>query len=424
MIRILRYISVCLWITVLLAVPGSFFIISLSVRFGFTLSPIFIGALVFVLTGVLIGFLMNSIAKKWIISLIKEGQAWERSGLVEKAKRKYLLALRVYDTFLLSPLSEKKTSEKITSVIAGFWLNNPGDNPNFKLGTAMYLKMNPVDADMAGLWLSRISQANIVTSLEQEVLYVLAQAHKENIRLLSLLATIFLGLQRSDLVAKKIYQQVMATPDLAKIYQSRIYELTDESEDNSIRQAIFSMPEQVPEKFAGISEKLFGYVSGVWLSAKNVWIFLAQKMGSVAHHVLLFFRRLVVYFKIHEKFRLYLKASVFGMFLAGFILFMVSTLSHTLKTRVTEDKQTVQEKIIRKPFTIQVAAYLTLAHAQNYVDSLKKKQIDASIKKVEGGGKTWFVVSVSEFIDKQSATEYGNALKQQHLIDDFFVNNR
>ncbi|MBU1196293.1 MAG: SPOR domain-containing protein [Proteobacteria bacterium] len=424
MIRIIRYIGVYLWLTVLFAVPAVFFIISVSVRFGFSLSPISIGILVFVLTGFLIGFLMNTIAKKWIISLIKEGQAWERSGWVEKAKKKYILALRVFDTFLLFPLSDKKTAKKITGVIAGFWLNNPGDHPNFKLGTAMYLKTNPMDTNIAGLWLSRISQANIVTSLEQDVLYVLAQAHMENIRLLPLLANIFLGLQRSDLVAKKIYQQVMARPDLAKIYQSRICELTDEPEDNLIRQAVFFMPEQVPEKTDQIGETGRKFVSGVWFTVKNVWIFFVQMPRSAAHHIFLFFRRSVVYFKVHEKFRSYLTTGILGLFLAGFIFFMVSTLSHTLKTRVTKDTPAVPEKIIPKPFTIQVAAYLTLSHAQNYVDSLKKKQIDASIKKVEGGGKTWFVVRVSEFEDKHSATDYGNKLKQQHLIDDFFVNNR
>jgi cell division protein FtsN len=55
---------------------------------------------------------------------------------------------------------------------------------------------------------------------------------------------------------------------------------------------------------------------------------------------------------------------------------------------------------------------------------LKKKGIDAVIKKVAGGGKTWFLVQVSEFTDKKSAEDYGQKLKQNHIIDDFFVNNK
>jgi nicotinamide riboside kinase len=43
---------------------------------------------------------------------------------------------------------------------------------------------------------------------------------------------------------------------------------------------------------------------------------------------------------------------------------------------------------------------------------------------VDGGGKTWFVVRVSEFADKKSADTYGRHLKQQKIIDDFFVTNK
>lgn len=425
MIWLLRYISVYLWLTVLFAVPVSFYLILQFTRFGLIISPAILSIFVFVLMGILIGFLMNIITNKRILSLIKEGQAWERSGLVEKAKKKYILALRAYDTFLLSPLSVKKTIKKITGTIAGFHLNNPGENPNFKLGTAVYLKMNPMDADMAGLWLSQISQSTVVTSLEQEVLYVIARAHMGNMKLLPLLANIFIGLHRSDLVAKKIYQQVMATPALAKNYQGRICGLTDEPEESLIsRQAVFSMPEQPSEHGFEIKENLSEFVSGLLQSMENVLKGIWMAIRSIGHYIVLFIRRLVVFIKVREKFRFYLKTGVFGLFLAGLVILIVSTLSHTLKTRVIEKSQTRQEKLIPKPLTIQVAAYLTLPHAQEYVDALKKKQIDASIKKVEGGGKTWFVIRVSQFSDKQSATDYGNKLKQQHIIDDFFVNNR
>ena len=94
------------------------------------------------------------------------------------------------------------------------------------------------------------------------------------------------------------------------------------------------------------------------------------------------------------------------------------------KSGSIETKKTVTEIQIPKPFTIQVAAYLKLKHAETYVGKLKKKGIDAGMKKVDGGGKTWFVVRISQFTDKQSAAAYGQKLKQQNIIEDFFVNNR
>jgi cell division protein FtsN len=103
---------------------------------------------------------------------------------------------------------------------------------------------------------------------------------------------------------------------------------------------------------------------------------------------------------------------------------MVSTISHTFKSRTIEKEKIKIPIQVFKPFTIQVAAYLKQKHAKRYVGILKKKEIDARIKKVYGGGKTWFVVRISEFTDKKSAVAYGRKLKKQKIIDDFFVNNK
>ncbi len=113
------------------------------------------------------------------------------------------------------------------------------------------------------------------------------------------------------------------------------------------------------------------------------------------------------------------------MLVSGLLLFfMGSTRSHIFKSRTIEKEKIKIPVKVFKPFTIQVAAYLKPKHAQRYVDILKKKEIDARIKKVYGGGKTWFVVRVSEFIDKKSAAAYGQKLKKEKIIDDFFVNNK
>ncbi|MCP4672119.1 MAG: SPOR domain-containing protein, partial [Desulfobacula sp.] len=77
-----------------------------------------------------------------------------------------------------------------------------------------------------------------------------------------------------------------------------------------------------------------------------------------------------------------------------------------------------------KPFTIQVAAYLKQVHADRYAGVLKKKGFTPFIKKVRGGGKTWYVVRVSEFSDKASAAAFGKKLKDKKIIDDFFVSNK
>jgi septal ring-binding cell division protein DamX len=79
---------------------------------------------------------------------------------------------------------------------------------------------------------------------------------------------------------------------------------------------------------------------------------------------------------------------------------------------------------VPKPFTIQVAAYLKQIHADRYAAVLKKKGIVSIVKKVEGGGKIWFVVRISEFTDKSTAAAFGKKLKAEKIIDDFFVSNK
>jgi cell division protein FtsN len=77
--------------------------------------------------------------------------------------------------------------------------------------------------------------------------------------------------------------------------------------------------------------------------------------------------------------------------------------------------------VIPKPFTIQVAAYHKKAHADNYIATLAQKGVETTMKVADGGGKTWYLVRVSEFTDQKSAQVHGNRLKADHIIDEFFV---
>ena len=87
------------------------------------------------------------------------------------------------------------------------------------------------------------------------------------------------------------------------------------------------------------------------------------------------------------------------------------------------EKQVVEARIF-KPFTIQVGAYLKQSHALTYLNRLKQKGVDAAVRQVAGGDKTWYVIRVSEFETKRAAAAFGNKLKSGQVIDDFFVCNR
>jgi len=424
MIWVLKNISVHLWLTTLFTIPFSFYILPGLTRLFPGLDPAFTGIVVILGFVAATSFLMDITAKKIVKDLIKEGLAWERSGLFNRAEKNYIRALRIYDTFLLFPLSAKKTARIISGTIAKFKLNTSIGNQNFQLAAIVYLKMNPSDTDIAGLWLRQVRKARVVSSVEQDVLSVLAEKYYANVSLSGLLTDIFLGLEREDFTAKKLYMQVIKEPALEAMYSKRISSLIGEPEETALAKVSYELPGKKTGKPLDTRNRTTGNIKKLAQKTMSLmkigWAFIAGRL----HFLILNISKAAVYVKENEKARFYLKTAVLTIVSVWLGFFMISTMSHMFKSRAVEKKKIKIEIQLPKPFTIQVSAYLKQKHADRYVDILKKKGIDASVKKVDGGGKTWFVVRVSKFVDKKSATEYGRKLKKQKIIDDFFVNNR
>ena len=420
MIWILRNISVHLWITTLFAIPLSFYLLPGLAEFFPGINPLITGVVTITGVIVIISFLMDLTAKKLIASLIKEGHAWERSGIFNKADKNYTKALRVYDTFLLWPFASKKTAQRISGAIAKFYLNYSVENKNFKLGTLVYLKINPADKDIAHLWLARLRKSSIVTSFEQEILSMLAQRYYSDKILSILILDIFLGLEREDFTAKKLYQHVLSDPELKHGYAKKIEALIGKPEDTLQKEVSFQLFDKKPVRKVEIGKKVQVLTKKGVYFLHSLWSF----MGGSFSFLMLSAAKMYNYIKQNEKIRFYLKAGFLTLVSGLLLFFMVGPISHIFKSRTIEKEKIKTPIQVFKPYTIQVAAYLKPKHAQRYVYILKKKEIDARIKKVYGGGKTWFVVRVSEFIDRKSAAAYGQKLKKQKIIDDFFVNNK
>jgi hypothetical protein len=420
MIWFLRKISLHLWITTLLTIPLSFYVLPWLIGLFPGINPITTGFVTLIGIGGVLGFLMDYTAKKNIMDHIKEGQVWERSGISNKAEKSYLKALRLYDTFLLWPFSAKKIAQKISQAIAKFELNTPIENQNFRLVPAVYLKMNPEDEDVARLWLAQLRQSTIVTSLEQDVLSDLVEKYYASKHLSVLMVDIFIGLGRKDFIAKKLYQQILKNPLLENRYSKRIEAIIGMPDEILQKEAFFFQGERKPIKKIEIGKIIQA------ITARGI-IFLKRSftlMGSILSFLIISLSKGLAYIKEHEKIQFFLKAGSLLIISAWLGFFMINTLSHMFKSRTIEKERIKIQMQVPKPFTIQVAAYLKQEHAHGYVEVLSKKGIDAMVKKVDGGGKTWYVVRVSQFPDKKSAAAYGQQLKQQKIIDDFFVNNK
>lgn len=424
MIRLFRHTSVHLWLTSMAAIPFCFIFLSFIKQIFPEASSVLIAGAVILVVFVVFEFLLDRIVRKMISYLIREGKLWERSGINKRAEKCYLQAIRLYDSFLLWPFSINKTAKLLTGTVSRFGLNLSRQHRSFHLASSVYLKMNPEDEDVACLWLKQIHKVKTISNTEQEVLSLLAEKHSENERVLRLIIPIFLSLERKDFTAIKLYEKVQSAGFLELYHTSQKIEAMMADSNQTLgnefeykvmpgKPAAAALAVPLTAVKAGLKEllkKAMGWIKVSVVRIWHAWIIVVIKMFQ--------------YIRTHDNIQFYIKMAVFTGIGVWILIFSVNTVSHLFKTRTIEHEKGKTEIQVPKPFTIQVASYLKLKHAQRYVNILKEKGLDANIKKVDGQGKTWFVVRVSEFIDKKSAADYGRQLKSKKIIDDFFVNNK
>jgi hypothetical protein len=430
----LRHISLLFWLTALFTIPTSFIALRYANQLSVTLNPYFLSLFLFVVIFSGLVFLFDVCAKKMLAVLISDAQSWERAGIISRAEKKYIRAIRLFDSFLLFPLASRKTAWQLMAAVSRFYLNSGVSNDNFRVAAMVYLKMHPDDKALVRPWLVHLRQASVVRSDEQDVLSIVADQHADDPELSGLIADIFLGLERTDFIAHKVYTQIQENPELNSTYSNRIKAVVDIlDQDVSDIEVAYSTPPSLSTRILPWLKGVFARLQGElkpWVRIKYavkamvaLMQWFLQVTGSLISAVVLFISRCIEYLNTHERVRFYLKNGALTLAVVWLIYFMAGTVSHLVKTSPAEkpDQPLVVEP--PKPFTIQVASYLKQSYADRYVGILKKQGLDASVKKVAGGGKTWYVVRVSAFADKKSAAAYGQKLKQQQIIDDFFVNN-
>ena len=120
-------------------------------------------------------------------------------------------------------------------------------------------------------------------------------------------------------------------------------------------------------------------------------------------------------------------------FLAGTLIFglalgigalVMNTVRHLAVQEASTEKAAASPvNVTTDPFTLQVAAYLKPEYARAYIRQLKKRGVDAYWSEAVRGDKKWYQVRVSHFATKQAAREYGQRLKAEGIIDDYYVAN-
>ena len=458
MIRRMGSFAFRLWIIALVTGPVCFYLMPPVLQLFPEVSPVIVSVVLCMIFWGGIGVSLDLIGRKLINEMIKEGEVWERAGIFSRAEKTYGNAVRVYDSFLLSPLFGKKIATRLTGTLARFSLTAGIQTPSLKLASAVYLKSSSGDETLAILWLGQLKKQGLAEPIDQEVLTALADVHYTHKKLMVPLAEVLLDLGRMDYSAKRVYKALLDDPELEpevkSVFHRKIHDLLGveqvlETLGNNIAGRVVATspnpmgaipikanlvganpkdPNQIglnPMGFNrdGRGQHFLSRCSAVFTTAAGGIKLIGRGVALGLSFCVRFFGQTIVLIRERERVRFYLRAGAMGILSVWLIFFMGSTISHIFSSR-TPEKEPRIEISTPKPFTIQVAAYTKQVHADRYAKVLRKKGLSPLIRKITGGGKIWYVVRISEFPDKVSAAAFGKKLKAEKIIDDFFVSNK
>jgi hypothetical protein len=436
MTRILGSLSLRLWIIVLLAIPACFYFLPMILRVFPGVHPAIPGGLLLVFLGGGVGAALDFIGRTRLEGMMKEGEIWERAGVLSRAEKTYENAIRIYDSFLLSPLFAKKIGSRLAGTLARFSLTAGIERPHLTLASAVYLRSSPGDEILAILWLEQLKKEGVAGTLEQEVLTALANIHYTRKRLVILLTDVLLDLGRMDYSAKRVYRTLLDDPELAReiktAFREKIQELLGGPQEpgggwesveimgnNGVGRVVSTSPDR-----RGAQKQILRGVTAVFTRAAIVVKHGFRGLGAALSGCIQYLWRAISLIRKRERVGFYIRAGAMGILSVWLLFFMGNTISHILNSSALKKEPRLIEIQVPKPFTIQVAAYLKQVHADRYAAILKEKGIVPIIAKVKGGGKIWYVVRISEFVDKAAAAAFGKKLKAEKIIDDFFVSNK
>ncbi len=418
MMRMLRHTTLCLWTVAILGIPLVFWAMPLLNGFfpGHDLPVVLV---IFAALYMVVGYGVNLTGERLVIARVKEAETWERAGIVRRSEQRFLKALRLYDTALISPFRARRVALILAGALAKFSLTSSMESPAFDRAVKAFLRMAPREEEIALLWLKRLCNGTTPGREDHEILTLVAEVHLDHPVIREIVAELFVASGRTDFTARKIYGLVTEGSGLSRETLSNINEL--------LGPETLARPAFPPTGFkrspgVNLSNLIKGMAGGaraIGVMAKKA----VQQLPRVLQGIVAALKQGYSFFRGQKTVQTVLKWGLGLGVAVVFLGFMVNTVAHLFHAAPKPVEVKKVEVEIPKGFTIQVAAYLKKNHADAYVAKLKGKGLDAYVYKADGGGRTWFIVRISRFADKKSAADYGNGLKRQHLIDDFFVDN-
>jgi hypothetical protein len=486
MIVWMRHIAVRLWLTFFVGGMLSIWILpTLQTRIGLQWVWLPAGGIL-VLVFWLVGWIGNQWDAAVVDRLIQEAGAYERDGMFPEAGEAFRRALSVCDSFLLSPKARKEASSALASRLARFYLAQADMTPERERFLMSYLLAHPHDEDVAEQWVRLADSDGGLGETHQELAARLADAHPRNDVIQQVLARFFLMLERTDFTALQTYRRVLDrggrmsdafvrdaarlfiregrtdegalgtylaawdsggertellraiaaccrwTPETerSRLLLQRARRLVADAGESALESMIagFGPPAEdfvERQKEGGLSIR--SILAGVWRLVADLFVKWPMSAAGWAARASW---GLVSWFFGSRKRRRALAGVLLAAMAVGVGVLVVNTIgylrpspqpSETPAAKVSEP--VAQAVVVTDPYTLQVAAFTNPEYAERYVADLKNQGVEAYWMKAEGKSRIWYQVRVSHFPDKEAARSYGEQLKSQGMIDDFYVAN-
>lgn len=475
MAHALKHIAFRIWGTVL---AGGLIGLWLLPALDFGLEPAWVpvpAAALLILVFLILGWLFNRLGLLLADRHIDEAVAWERVGSVAAAGAAYEKALAVFDSFLISPRAKKVASERLTSRLTRFYLAKTDKQHTSESFVAFYLRSHPDDSEVAESWLRQARAGEGLDPRFQDTAAGVGEALAGNRVIQQLLARLYLSDNRTDFPALQTYRRAMGgrgragraiAGDVARLFLKdgradewalHLY-LQAASEDEpgqellsgiaacvhwipetsrnqrlliagvrylegippeqlSLMRVGFTPPQPVePPIVRSAFMKMWGYF---WTSLVGFAGLLLNGLKAIKGQA----DALVTRLRQSSLTRPILKGTAVALLSVLVVVLIVNTIGYLARTRTPDKAPTPIKKVVTDKFTLQVAAYLKKKHAEKYVAHLKTLGLDAFWIVTTRRNKRWYQVRVSHFPDKPAARAYGQSLKNQGLIDDFYVAN-
>jgi hypothetical protein len=482
MVHALKHIAIRLWLTILLgsltALTGLQALqMPLGLEWAFALAvPVFVAVFY------AIGWLFNRFGLNLVQRFINEASVWERAGKTPQAEKLLRKAVAVFDSFLISPFNKEKRARGLTGHMARFYLTQADISPEAGDAIIAYLKIQPQDHAVAEAWLQHLENKDRDPKELEDLLFSIGKAQSDNPTVQTLIARRYLSDRRTDFQALQTYRRFLEsnmTPDdsmiihMAELFFEKrrmdawalqayitAYKLdrkrrhliqgiaaclqgaqADGTDSAFMREAraLLSKIDQttlkkivakfkltappakkpaIPPK-TGIVKTLAAATSG---TARALTTGISSAMTTSAAMLTMTYRRL----RDYPKLKPILRWTAVGLAGAGFVMLVINTAGYLIQSRPPEPEKIETPPpavVITDPYTLQVAAYLKVEQAEEYVAQLKKLGLDAYWAKAQGAKSKWYQVRLSHFADKASARAYGDSLKTKGIIDDFYVAN-